>query len=88
VRLFTPDFDEAAICAQLMQLKSAPLLTGWRGSPPLDVPALARLIMKISAIMLAEPSLEELDLNPVVLYPAGEGLVVLDALMLVGSPPR
>jgi len=88
VRLFTPDFDEAAICAQLMQLKSAPLLTGWRGSPPLDVPALARLIMKISAIMLAEPSLEELDLNPVVLYPAGEGLVVLDALMLVGSPQR
>ncbi len=88
VQLFTPDLGEPAICARLMALKSAALLAGWRGSPALDVPALARLIRKVSAIMLAEPSLAEIDLNPVVLYPAGEGLVVLDALMLVGEPPR
>ena len=67
-----------------MQLKSAALLSGYRGSPALDVPALARLIRTISAVLLAEPRLRELDLNPVILHPLGEGVVVLDALILAG----
>jgi acyl-CoA synthetase (NDP forming) len=83
VRLITPDMDEQAVVAELMQLRSAPLLTGYRGSPPLDVAALARLIVAVGAIMEAEPRLAELDLNPVILHPAGEGVVALDALMLV-----
>lgn len=83
VRLITPDLSEAAIAAELLQLKGAPLLEGWRGAPPLDVAALARLIRRVSAILLAEPRLAELDLNPVILHPRGEGVVALDALMLV-----
>jgi len=84
VRLITPDLSEDAIIAELMQLKSAALLKGWRGAPPLDVVALARLIRAVSAALLAEPSLRELDLNPVILHPAGEGVVALDALILAG----
>ena len=84
VRLFTPDLSEQAIIAGLMQLKSAALLGGYRGSPALDVAALARLIRQVSAILLAEPRIAEIDLNPVILHPAGEGVVALDALMLVG----
>ena len=86
VRLFTPDMGEEAIIASLMQLKSAALLAGYRGSPALDVAALARLIRRISAILLAEPTLAEIDLNPVILHPKGEGIVALDALMLVHKP--
>jgi acyl-CoA synthetase (NDP forming) len=85
VRLITPDLSEDAIVAELMQLKSAALLRGYRGSPALDVTALARLIRSIVSILLAEPSLIELDLNPVILHPEGEGVVALDALMLVGA---
>jgi acyl-CoA synthetase (NDP forming) len=88
VRLITPDLSEGAIVAELMQLKSAALLRGWRGSPALDVPALAGMIRKIGAILLAEPSLVELDLNPVILHPAGDGVVALDALMLVAGGAR
>ncbi|MBC2666518.1 acetate--CoA ligase family protein [Novosphingobium flavum] len=84
VRLITPDLSEEQIVAELMQLRSAALLRGWRGSPALDVAALARLIRTISSVLLAEPSLLELDLNPVILHPQGEGVVALDALMLVG----
>jgi hypothetical protein len=62
---------------------SAALLRGYRGSPKLDVAALARMIRGIAAILLAEPTLTELDLNPVILHPEGEGVVALDALMLV-----
>lgn len=82
VRLITPDLSEAAIGAELMQLKSAPLLAGYRGSPALDVAALARLIRAVAAALLAEPGLRELDLNPVIVHPAGEGVVALDALIL------
>lgn len=84
VRLITPDLSEAAIVGELMKLKSAALLRGYRGSPPLDVAALARMIRTIGAVLLMEPSLIELDLNPVILHPEGEGVVALDALMLVG----
>lgn len=83
VRLITPDLDEDAVIAELMLLKSAALLRGYRGSPAPDVAALARLIVRISAALLAEPRIFELDLNPVILHPEGQGAVALDALMLV-----
>lgn len=86
VRLFTPDLSEAAIIAGLMELKSAALLKGWRGSPALDVAAFARLIRTIGATLIAEPGLRELDLNPVILHPQGDGVVALDALMLLTAP--
>ena len=83
VRLLTPDLTEAAIVAELGRLKSAALLHGFRGSPPLDVAAVAALVARIGRMLLAEPSIREIDLNPVVVYPAGQGAVALDALMLV-----
>ena len=84
VRLITPDLSETQIVAQLGRLKSAALLHGYRGAPPLDVAALARLIRTVGAILLAEPGLRELDLNPVILHPAGEGVVALAALIWTG----
>ncbi|HEY6869569.1 MAG TPA: acetate--CoA ligase family protein, partial [Novosphingobium sp.] len=72
------------IVAELGKLKSAALLHGYRGSPALDVAALARLIRTVGAILLAEPGLRELDLNPVILHPAGQGVVALDALIWTG----
>ena len=83
VRLFTPDLGEAAIVGGLMELKQAALLRGYRGAPALDVAALAALIRRVSSILLGEPRIAELDLNPVILHPAGQGVVALDALMLV-----
>jgi hypothetical protein len=67
----------------LLALKQAPLLTGWRGSPALDSSALAKLIMRTGQIMLGNPNIREIDLNPVILHPVGEGVAALDALMLV-----
>ncbi|NLR73217.1 acetate--CoA ligase family protein [Novosphingobium sp. ERN07] len=83
VRLLTADLTQEAVEAELMKLKSAALLTGYRGSPALDVPALAALIVKVGQVLRAEPSIREIDLNPVILHPKGEGVIALDALMLV-----
>ncbi|WP_156254929.1 acetate--CoA ligase family protein [Sandarakinorhabdus oryzae] len=81
VRLIAPGLSEDQVIAELLKLKQAPLLTGWRGSPPLDLPALAGLVVRLGEILAGNPSIREIDLNPVILTP--QGLVALDALMLV-----
>lgn len=82
VRLITPDMTHAEVVAELGKLKSAALLSGWRGAPALDVLALADLIVRVARLLDSEPRLAELDLNPVILYPAGQGVIALDALIL------
>jgi len=84
VKLFTPDLDQAAVHAGLLELKQAAILKGYRGAPALDVAALAGLIVQIGRIMAGNPGIREIDLNPVIIHPEGEGVVALDALMLVG----
>jgi len=39
--------------------------------------------VKMGAIMTGNPSIREIDLNPVIIHPKGEGVAALDALMLV-----
>jgi acyl-CoA synthetase (NDP forming) len=86
VRLLPVDLTVDGIVRELHLLKSGALLRGFRGSPALDVGAVAELIARIGRLLLAEPTIREIDLNPVIAYPQGEGAVVLDALMLVGAP--
>jgi acyl-CoA synthetase (NDP forming) len=83
VKLFTPDLDQAAVHEGLLELKQAALLKGYRGSPALDVAALAELIVLVGRIMAGNPAIREIDLNPVIVHPEGEGVLALDALMLV-----
>lgn len=85
VALVTPGMDKAAVIAALGRLKQAPLFHGWRGSPPLDVEALAELVLTVGRIIEGNHNIREIDLNPVILYPQDEGVVALDALMLLGA---
>jgi acyl-CoA synthetase (NDP forming) len=83
VKLFTPEMDAAAVEKSLLDLKQAAILKGYRGAPALDVPALANLIVQIGRVMAGSPAIREIDLNPVIIHPAGAGVAALDALMLV-----
>ncbi len=82
VRLLSPDLTSEAIVAELRSLKSGALLDGWRGEPALDVDAVAAIIATLSRILSGTPAIREIDLNPVVVYPKGEGATALDALIL------
>jgi acyl-CoA synthetase (NDP forming) len=84
VRLLPPDLPHDAIVAELRKLKSGALLDGFRGSPALDVDAVARIIAGLGRLLLGTPAIREIDLNPVVVYPKGQGAVALDALILTG----
>ena len=60
------------------ELRSAPLLKGYRGAPPGDRAALESLITRVSALIEVIPELQELDLNPVKVLPPGRGVVAVD----------
>lgn len=81
----TPVHDRDAE-EMIAQLKSAPLLRGYRGGPPGDRHALIQTILRISALAEAVPELLELDLNPVKVLPPGQGLVAVDARMRICPP--
>ncbi|HET6565086.1 MAG TPA: acetate--CoA ligase family protein [Xanthomonadales bacterium] len=85
VRLIPADLTTEAIMGEIYQLKSAALLRAFRGQPARDVNALAGLILQLGGLLLAQPSIREIDLNPVIVYPVGEGVIALDALMLTGA---
>jgi acetate---CoA ligase (ADP-forming) len=65
----------------LVDLRMAPLLTGYRGSPPADVNALTDLLHRINAMVEDLPEVSELDLNPVFVRPDGDGVVAVDVRM-------
>jgi len=60
-------------------------LDGFRGQPPRDVAALAEAAARIGALMLASPDLDEIDVNPLIVHAAGDGVVAVDALLVGGS---
>jgi len=84
VRLLPSDLTIEGIVRELNLLKSSALLRGFRGSPALDVIAVATIISRVAGLLRAEPSIREIDLNPVIIYPQGEGAIALDALVVVG----
>ena len=71
--------EEAA--AMLGDLKAAPLLNGFRGAAKADVPALASLIAQVSQLAARySAEVSEIEINPVLVHPAGEGVTIVDAL--------
>jgi hypothetical protein len=64
-------------------LKAAPLLKGFRGSAKADVAALSRLISQLSVFAASALSdIAEIELNPVLVHPEGQGVTIVDALVV------
>ncbi|MFI8823351.1 acetate--CoA ligase family protein [Streptomyces sp. NPDC053431] len=63
--------------ALLLSLRHAPLLTGWRGAPPVDLDAAADALCALSRAAVAHPELAEVEVNPLLVHPGGA--VALDA---------
>ncbi len=77
-------FDIETAREMIADLKAAPLFHGHRGSPPADVEALAETLVKVSGLAWAlRDRLTELDINPVFVRPAGQGVVAADALAIL-----
>ncbi|WPB57341.1 acetate--CoA ligase family protein [Xylophilus sp. GOD-11R] len=82
VAVLLPPFDRAAVREALAGLRMAPYLQGVRGDPALDVDALADVAITVGRAMVAAGGrIASLDANPVMLGAAGEGALVVDALI-------
>ncbi len=74
--------DRAQARDLLETLRAHPLLTGARGTPPVDLDALADVVVAAGAAVVAAPGVRALDLNPVLAGPGGA--VAVDWKMTIG----
>ena len=81
VRL-TPLSNEDA-SEMIRELKTYPLLTGFRGSVPCDVAALEEGLLRVSAMVEDLPQIAELDCNPFLVHETGA--TILDARIRVSA---
>jgi acyl-CoA synthetase (NDP forming) len=82
VRLAPVDEDDAA--AMLDELHGAAVLAGVRGRPGIDRPAVIDGIVRLGRLLAADPTIVEIDANPVISGPGGTAAV--DALVVVEEP--
>ena len=80
IRMAPVDIDEAR--AMLSELRSSPLLTGFRGRPSGDIDALAKAIAALSTLA-ARPDVEEVEINPLMIMPKGKGVLAVDVVARV-----
>ncbi len=71
--------DEAL--EMIHEIKSHKLLEGYRGQPPVDKKSLAKIIVGVSNLLLENPEIESIDLNPIMAFP--DKAVVADARIIV-----
>jgi acetyltransferase len=73
--------SRAAARQMVREIRSAPILNGFRGEPPVDREALVDLLMTVSELIESYPKIQEMDLNPVIARE--DGLTVVDARILL-----
>jgi acetate---CoA ligase (ADP-forming) len=83
--LLLPPFSREEAKEAIGRLRVAPLIAGARGEAPMDVDSLCDAVLRIGELMLDPAArVTSLDLNPVLLDSAGQGCVVVDAVLFQG----
>lgn len=68
----------------IIELRAYPLLKGYRNTPPADIDALTSILCNTSRLVMENPEIKELDLNPVMAYQKGAKTV--DARIILEQP--
>jgi len=77
-------FGEDTALQMIHELRAADLFKGQRGQRPRDVQALAQLLVTVSRLAWVQRErIAELDINPVLVRPEGQGVVAVDALIVL-----
>ena len=78
--LSTQDAEE-----MISSIKGRPILEGVRGRKGADIPSLVDILLRVSQLARDFPRIEEMDLNPVFSFGAGEGSKVVDVRIKLGA---
>lgn len=76
--------DEAV--AMIDATRAGRLIDGWRSGPPLDREAVIDAIVALGRLAADDPSMEAVDINPLLVRPKGKGVLCLDALVVRQAP--
>ncbi|MEI9928088.1 MAG: acetate--CoA ligase family protein [Sphingomonas sp.] len=82
VELLPANAGRRLVLDRLAAMKGAKLLGAFRGQPPRDVAAAADVVLRLGAALIAHPEIVEADINPLMVFAAGEGVLALDALIV------
>ena len=64
-------------------IKGHKLLCGYRGAPKTDIATIERMLVGLSDLVLDHPEIRELDINPLLVHPEGEGVTVADCRFIL-----
>jgi len=67
----------------IKEIKGYPLLEGYRGQEPANIPVLEKMLLKLSDFVDKTPEIKEIDLNPIIAY--SDGAVAVDARVILES---
>jgi acetyl coenzyme A synthetase (ADP forming)-like protein len=75
----------SALEAQQMleEIKARAILDGVRGQPPADKEAIVDILLRIGQLVQDFPEIVELDINPVIVYPQGQGALAIDMRLVL-----
>ena len=78
LRLAPVDLETAQ--EMIAEVRGLKVFAGYRGKPPGDLDALALAIVALSQLA-ADPAIAEAEINPLIVLPAGQGVIAVDALV-------
>jgi acyl-CoA synthetase (NDP forming) len=78
-------FDEAM--QMIQKIKGGKVLRGVRGEAPSDIEATAELLVRLSQLLADYPMIQEIDINPVMVFQSAGGAQALDARVIVRNEP-
>ena len=67
----------------IKEIKTYKILEGYRGMPPRDIEAVKDMLIKVSKLMLEVSEVQDIDLNPIMLYERGKGAVAVDVRVIL-----
>jgi acetate---CoA ligase (ADP-forming) len=69
----------------MSEIRTYKILQGVRGEGPADLSAAAEILLRVSQLVTDFPEINELDINPLVLMPEGQGAIALDARLVLAE---
>jgi acetyltransferase len=78
-----PPLDDLLAHRMISETRIARLLAGYRDHPPADIGAIARVLMRVSDMIINHPEIRELDINPLLVDESGA--LVIDARMKIAD---
>jgi acetyltransferase len=69
----------------LTEIRAHAILDGVRGEPPVDKAAIVDTLLRIGQLVQDFPEIVELDINPLMVYPHGQGAIAIDMRLVLSK---